>query len=357
MADATSAPPYEITVGGKVEDSDFLSFVIERDMNQPDMAAIVLHNQGAKYSTKKVGDEVEVKVGDDKKSIYKGEVVGLEPTYKGGEKTRILIRCMNSFHRLLRFRKSQTFQDKSDKDILSQVVGDAGLSLDWKHEKSITYKHVYQHNQTDMEFVRMRAARMGCHVWCVDKTLFVKEPDLQQGPLAKLIITEPGGTAGQGTIKVFTPRLSSSAILKKVTVKGWNPEKKEPIKGEFSVAGSKLGSQTSVAGSGPLGKEETFTVDHPIWSPEEAQALAKARLTDLSLTYITGECECTGDTRMDLGKVVEIEANSDPGANKSDDPFNGKYYIMGITHRYVLSKSKDGGFTTILRLARDAQKE
>jgi phage protein D len=356
MADATSSPPYEISVGGAVESSHFLSFVIERDMFQPDMAAIVLANQEGKYSTKKVGDPVEIKIGDDKTTIYKGEVVGLEPTYKGGEKTRLLIRCMNKFHRLLRFRKSMTFTDKTDKQILSQVVGDAGLSLQWKHDKNITYKHVYQHNQTDMEFLRMRAARMGCHVWCVDTTIHVKEPDLSGSPLAQLVITDPGGTKGQGTIKQFTPRLSSANILKKVTVKGWNPETKELISGDFSVQGSRLGSATSVAGSGPLGNEETYTVDQPIWSKEEAVALAKARLVDLSLSYITGECEITGDARMELGKVVEIIANNEPGARPSD-PFNGKYYIMGVTHRYVLSKTKDGGYTTILRLARDAEKE
>src|SRR5690348_781942 len=163
-------------------------------MFQPDMASIVLSNQGALYSTKQVGDAVEIKVGDGGgTNIYMGEVVGLEPIYRGGEKSRILIRAMNKFHRLLRHRKSVTFTDKTDQQILSQVVGDAGLTLDWKHEKSISYKHVYQHNQTDMEFLRMRAARMGCHVWCVDKKVFVKQPDLQQQPKATLSVVDSDG--------------------------------------------------------------------------------------------------------------------------------------------------------------------
>jgi hypothetical protein len=29
---------------------------------------------------------------------------------------------------------------------------------------------------------------------------------------------------------------------------------------------------------------------------------------------------------------------------------------MGVSHRFVMSKTRDGGFTTILRLARDAQR-
>ncbi|HEX5064016.1 MAG TPA: contractile injection system protein, VgrG/Pvc8 family [Kofleriaceae bacterium] len=360
MADGTAAPNYTIKIGTRDATelkTDFLSFVIERDMFQPDMAAIVLSNQAGQYSTIKIADEVDICVGDDAgTSIYKGEVVGLEPVYKGGEKSRILIRAMNKFHRLLRHCKSVTFTDKTDQQILNQVVGDAGLSLSWQHEKSITYKHVYQHNQTDMEFLRTRAARMGCHVWCVDKTIYVKEPNLQQGPAVTLNISEGGGSSDQPTIKSFTPRLSSASILKKVTVKGWNPETKELIVGDYSAKDSKLGDTNAVSASAELGKEETFTVDHPVWSKEEAVALAKARLVDLSLSFITGECEVTGTTKLDLGTVIGIQANTDPDT-KGDDPFNGNYYVMGLTHRFVLSKTKEGGFTTILRLARDAQKK
>jgi uncharacterized protein len=355
MADATSAPPYEITVGGEIEKSDFLSFVIERDMYQPDMAAIMLSNQAGAYSSERaVGAPVEIKVGDDKKTIYEGEIVGMEGTYKGGEKTRLLIRAMNKMHRLLRHRKSVTFADKNDEEILKQIVGDAGLTLEWKHDKTITYKHVYQHNQTDLEFLRMRAARLGAHVWCVGTKIYVKQPDLQQGPAKELLLQQPGGDQQTSAIKSFTPRLSSANILKKCTVRGWNPETKDLIVGTYSAQDSKLGKKNAVSASGVLGREETFMVDQPIWSKEEADALAKARLVDLSLTYITGECEITGDNKLDLGQVVKIEANPEPD-NKDKDPFNGNYYIMGITHRYVLSKTKDGGFVTILRLARDAQ--
>jgi phage protein D len=338
----------DILIDGKeASDNHFISYTVDRDMFQPDMATIVLANQNDVYSTKAVGAQIEIKVGNDKTSIYKGEIIGLEPQYKGGERGKIVIRAMNSFHKLLRKRKSVTFTDKTDKQILQQVVGGSGLSLEWKHETSITYKHVYQHNQTDMEFLRTRAARMGCHVWCVDKTVFCKQPDLQSGPVAELKVD---GESKDAELRSFTPRMSSHAVVNKVTVKGWNPETKELITGEASVTGSKLGGSNSVQGSGKLGNEESFTVDHPIWSAQEAKALAKAKLQDASLSYMTGEAEVRGSPEFDLGKVVSVVANSMGGS----DPFNGKYYIMGLTHRHVISRSKDGGYTTILRFARDA---
>jgi phage protein D len=320
------------------------------------MAAITASNQGAKYSKVKVGDDVEIKVGEKQTSIYKGQVIGLEPVYAGKGKTRVTIRAMNKLHDLLRKRKSITFQDKTDEQILSQIVKDSGLTLEFKHDNPPdAYKVVYQHNQTDMEFLRTRASRLGCHVWCVDKTVYCKQPDLQSGPIATVKLEE----SGQDTsILEFTPRVGSAHVVKKVTVKGWNPETKELITGEANATSSKLGSQNAVGGSGTLGGEETFTTDQPIWSAQEAKVVATAKLQEISLSYMTGEATIKGDATMDIGKVIEIHANSDPSASPSDDPFNGKYYIMGLTHRQVQqsSSSHTDGYTTILRLARDAQK-
>jgi hypothetical protein len=94
--------------------------------------------------------------------------------------------------------------------------------------------------------------------------------------------------------------------------------------------------------------------DHPISDVKEAKALAKARLQEASLSYITGEAEAEGSGKFELGKIVKIVAN----ARESDDAFNGPYYIVGVTHRFTTSKQKDGSaYVTILRLARDAQKQ
>src|SRR5262245_3925478 len=322
-----AAPNIDILLDGtEVPDSHVQSLTAHRDIGQADMCEIVLFNQSDIYTPQKVGATVEIKVGGGSKpakSIYKGEIVGLEPSYKGGDKSRILIRAMNKFHRLIRTRKSVTYQDKTDEQILQQVVSSAGLSLEWKHEESITYKHVYQHNQTDMEFLRTRAARMGCHVWCVDTTVFCKQPDLQSKEICELNVDVSKPDA---VLRAFMPRLNSTNVLNKVTCKAWDPEKKELVTGEASVQNSKLGSETSVAGSGPLGNHESFMCDLPISDPREAKALAKARLQEASLSYITGEAEVQGSPIFDLGKIVKIVANQTGSA----DAFNGGYYIMGI---------------------------
>src|SRR5262249_18827848 len=147
-------------------------------------------NQGAKYSKVKISDPVEIKVGDKQTSVYKGEIIGLEPTYKGGEKTRLVVKAMNKMHRLMRNVKSVTFTDKTDQQILNKTVSDVGLTLDSKPETCISYKPVSRHSRRALEFLRTRAARMGCYVWCVDTTINVKQPELTAAPIADLKIND-----------------------------------------------------------------------------------------------------------------------------------------------------------------------
>jgi phage protein D len=338
----------EILVDGtKVEPQFIRSFVIDRDLNQPCMASIVLTNTDHRYSKTKIGATVEVKVGSGGESIYKGEVVGLEPRYKANEPSVALIRCMNKMHRLLRKRQSKTYADMSDQDIISSIVGGHGLSLDWDGP-TITHKLVYQHNQTDLEFVRHRASRLGLDVWCEDSKLFVKKPQLDQGEVATLNVANAVAGGGE-QLRAFTPRLSSAPVVKKVTVRGWNPEKKELITHTANAASSSLGSDGAASSLSQFGDVETFTVDHPIWSKEEAKALAEARLHQLALGYITGEADAVGDPKFQLGKILKIVVN--PSAA---DVFNGKYLITGVSFRQTTGSGPDSGFTATLRVARDA---
>ena len=340
-----------VSIDGDIPPEHINSVVVDRDINQPDQAVIVLSNDDHRYSKKGLAKKVEIKVGDEGKTIYIGEVVGLEPSIKGGDKSTITVRAYNKVHRLLRIRKSITYTDKTDQQILEQVVKDAGCALEYKHEKSITYKHVYQHNQNGLEFTRTRAARMGCHMWCWDSTVYVKQIDLQQAPTCEIKLQEAVGVDGL-QLRSFSPRVSGSQVCKKATVKGWNPETKELINGEWTAQPSRLGSQSAYQACGDHGKEEGFTVDHPIWSKEEADALAKAKLVDANLTFMTGEAECIGDPKFDIAKIVKVTVNTED----ANDTFNGRYYVMGLTYRYSPGgKDQGGGFVTFLRLARDAQ--
>lgn len=334
-----------VVAGTECPSEHLRSLVISRDLNQPDECLVVLGNQDHSYTkSADISKTLEIKHKDSGKVMFKGEIVGLEPMYKGMSSTTIAIRAYNKMHRMLRGRKSMTFSDKTDKQIITEVAKKHGLTVEWEGPE-VSHKLVYQHNQTDMEFCRTRAARVGCNLWCVDTKLFCKVPKLDGSEVATLEVKQQGQ---EHQLRHFQPRLGSGSVVKKVVVKGWNPEKKELITGEAQAAGSSLGAQGAAAGANDYGQNETFEVDTPVWTPEEAKALAKAKLTESALSYMTGTAETIGNPAYDLATIAKFVINPN-----GQDRFNGKYFITGLTHRY--SQEAKDGFITELRLARDGQ--
>jgi phage protein D len=339
------APTIQVFLTGAVPDGHVIDCTIDRDIGHPDMATLVLANQGDPYSATALGHPLVVSAAGA--TMFDGEVIALEPTYRGGDRTQIVVRAVNRLHRLARVRRSMTFTDKTDRDIIGHVATAAGLELRWQHDTTVTHQHVYHYDQTDLDLVRARAARLGCHVWCVGRTLYVQVPQL--GDALDIHLSVDADSDG-AQLRAFTPRMSAAGVVGGVTVKGWNPETKQLVIGTAVATRSPLGRVGAAVAAGAIGNADAFTVDHPIWSREEADALARARLQTAALGFITGEAEITGNPHVELGKTVAITANASDDA----DPFNGRYYVMGMTHRHSARRA-GGGFVTTLRFARDAQ--
>jgi len=338
--------------GTEVSDAEVVSFVVDRDLDRPSMAVVTLANQGHKFSNDcNQGHSLEILVRAPPKLIFKGEIVAIEPIYKAGEDQKCVVRAFDKSHRMLRGRKSRTFQDQSDQDIVSKVAGEYGLNPQCGNDPKITHKHVYQHNQTDWEFVLSRAARLGFSVWFDEGKLHFDKVKTDKPSGIEFHVASTPTEKGH-RMSAFSPRLSSATVVKKVTVRGWNPEKKEEIKAEVEATNSKLGKTSAASAAEPFGTIKTYTVDHPIFSVEEAQAIAKAKLAEHSLSYITGEAEAYGDPSYKEGLVVKVLVND----KNPDDRFNGLYLVRGVTHRFTKPKGGKGGYFTVLRLARDAEK-
>ena len=362
MANTAGAVDFDVMVNGtEIPDGNIIAWAVDSDLNQPDMCVITLRNQTHDYNDKfKPGHTVEIKVGggsrktDDgtnsggKVTVFKGELTGLEPSYRQGGESKMVLRAFNKLHRLTRGRKSKTYQKQSDQDIASAIAGLHGLSAQTGSTPKIKHEHVYQHNQTDLEFLRVRAARLGYSVWVEDTKLFFDAPKLDKDSGIELKLDKQA----EKKLKSFSGRLSNAMVVKEVTCQGWDPVKKEAIVGKVSAKSSPLGSSNAASSLSDFGTVVTFTVDHPIFSVEEAKAIAQAKLDEYSMSYLTAEAEAMGHNEIKPGIVIKIVVNQDTAT----DTFNGKYLVMGCTHRFSQVKGGEGGYVTGLRLTRDASK-
>jgi phage protein D len=353
-----SAVAFKVKVSGtEIADTDMVGWTVEQDLGQPDMCSVTLRNETHTFSDKyKLGDPVEVTAGSGDERVFKGEINGMEPTYKANGENVMVLRAFNKLHRLTRVRKSKTYVKQSDKDIVGAVAGEHGLSPTCGDESSSPkHEHVYQHNQTDIEFLRVRAARIGYDVWVDDTTLYFDAPDPNKDSGLKLRYGEAGESSEEGAIflKRFTPRMSSARVLEEVEVRGWDPVKKEEIVGTFKASNSSLGSKGAHSETkSAFGALKSYEVDHPIYSVDEAKKIAEAKVSEATMNYITGDGECRGTPGIKPGIVVTITVNPD----NSGDRFNGKYMIVGATHRYSNTKIGDtGGYVTGFRVNRNAE--
>lgn len=337
-----------------------VGFVVDHDLNQPSMCVVTLRNSSHGYNDKfKLGMPVEAKVADiprgptagsAKTTVFKGELVGLEPTYTSAGTSLLTLRAHDRLHRLRRGRESRTFQSMSDQDIVNAVAQEHGLSVVAGSIPTIRHAHVYQHNQTDLEFLRERGKAIGFEIWCEDTKLFFDAPKLDADSGLEFVLGEPG-VPGAPTLTTFAARMSNAEVVRRVSVHGWNAEKTQEFVGEARAGiSSPLGSSPGAATLGDFPQIDSFLVDYPIFSAEEARAIAKARLAELAMSFLTADAEAPGHPLLKPGIVVKIVVN----VQNMNDRFNGKYLVRGCTHRIDAGSAAPAAYTVAMRLARDA---
>jgi phage protein D len=336
--------------GQELAPTDVHDLSVEADLDQPDMAAVVVANKSSKYSEKiNLGDDVVIEGGfatgnNEEGTIFKGEVTGLEPMYDTKKPQRLVVRALNKLHLLSRGKKSVAYTKVTDKDIVDKICQQYSLTGQYGDAPpTVQYDHVYQHNQTDLEFVRLRAARIGFEVFVQDtKLYFRKRSEKDSG------ITLELGVESENLLEKFHPRLSTANQVSEVRVRAWDPDQKKEIIGTAKASGSKLGQKTGtdVAESAKHQNVLAVDVDVPVFSKEQADGIAKSILQDRLMNFITGDAATKGNPNIKPGIVLTLKTNA-------DKRFDGKYYVTGVRHQYV-HEGADNGFRTFFKFKRDA---
>jgi phage protein D len=197
------------------------SIVVDAGTSDVDAATVTLDL--GRTNLPAIGDSLEV-IGGAR--VFKGEIVGIEPVFDAGGESRVIVRAFNRLHRLTRAPKSRTFENMTDAGIVARIAADNGLAAGPALPETSGPGNVDQNNQTDLAFLRERAARIGLDVAVDDNTLMLRRPvDADPVPLR---------CSGKPTLNRFHPRLSSTVPVSAVIVRGWDPQQKKDIVGKAS---------------------------------------------------------------------------------------------------------------------------
>ncbi|MDX1616478.1 MAG: VgrG-related protein [Candidatus Promineifilaceae bacterium] len=274
-----------------------------------------------------LADTVEIKASPAgetaETTIMKGEVTAIEPVFMAGMRGELRVEGYDKMHRLHREKRNATYENVTDSDLASQVAGRHGLSAE-SDSTSITYDHVYQHNQTDMEFIQERARRIGFFVFVDDATMYFKKADANLGSAGTL-------TWGVNMMS-FRPRLRLNDEIEEVEVTGWDRVAKSPISGTKQAnTGSGMEPTASAIGSksnaSSVGNGKVIVADDPVRSVQEAEALALGRMLEHKGGLLEAEGKTHDVVTLQPGLTVTIEG---VGAQ-----YGGDYRLTQVTYEWT----------------------
>lgn len=304
--------------------------IVDSTLDMPCMACIRLHDPDLNWvddANLDIGNSLVITVENDDQTdvdgtLFNGEITSLEPIFSATGKTSMVVRGYDKSHRLHRGKKTRTFLDQTDSGIVETVANEAGLSVE-ADRTSVTYNYVIQYNQTNMEFLKTRAERIGFQVYVVDGKLYFKKGDSTPKDVGTdLVFLE--------NLYRFEPRWTSSHQADKMIVKGWDGKKKEAISSQKTPSESlNQGGMTKTGGaiaSSAFNSAEEILVSEPVSTSEEATSLATGMSVDISREFVQAEGVCDGLPTLLAGKQVNIK--------NVGTRFSGKYRVTSATHIY-----------------------
>ncbi|MEH1933074.1 MAG: VgrG-related protein [Nostoc sp.] len=323
---------------------DVLQMTIEESLHLPAMFTLVIHNSYISTSDQpenkpwryeqlfKIGKKVNLgftsSTTQDKnfqkeigEFLIEGEITGMEVHFNEKSEAHIIVRGYDISHRLHRGRYNRSFLNETDSGIVKKIAKEVGIKLGDIDLSGAVHKYVFQENQTNMEFLRERAARIGFELFVTDGKINFCKPKAQKAlPLEWLV-----------DINKFSIRVTSAEQVSSVEVRAWDYTKKQLItqtakkEKQLTETGNQLGSSTSSAFPN-LKSQEMIVVDKPVASAKEAKTMAQALCDELGGEFVYADAKAEGNPDIRPGQVIDLQGMG--------DRYSGKYYVTETRHFY-----------------------
>ncbi|BAY06924.1 VgrG-related protein [Calothrix sp. NIES-2098] len=324
---------------------DLLQISVEESLHLPAMFTLLVHNSyiptvdRPEYQPRRheqlfeIGKNVKIgftssttQDGNFQKKLddylIEGEITAMEVHFNEKSEAHIIIRGYDLSHRLHRGRYNRSFLNKTDSDIVEQIASEVGIKTGKIDPSGEAHEYVFQENQTNMEFLRERAARIGFELFIYNSKLYFRKPESQESIKLKWLVD----------ISKFSTRVTSAEQVSAVEVRGWDYTQKKAIastaKAEKVITdtGNKKGSSTSTNFSN-LKPPKMTVVDRPVASTTQAQKMAQALCDELGGEFVYADAKAVGNPKVRPGKIIELEGLG--------DRYSGKYYVTETRHFYA----------------------
>lgn len=318
---------FTIKINGSTipDELSVLSVHIEKKVNRIPTAKIVILDGEANTGTFPAsssatfvpGAEVSIEAGYDSKNavIFSGVIMSQSIRIDSLIGSALEIECRDKAIKMIVGRKSLTYSNKKDSDIISSIIGTYGLSSDVT-TTTTTWPEQVQYYVTDWDYILALAETNGLIVTTINGTVAVNSPD--KSTTSVLTVTYGDNLLG------FNAKLNAVTQLGSVTANAWDFKTQAVVNGQATPNVDGAGNLTSKKLSAVVGLS-TFQLQTS--APLETADLtnwSKAQIIKSEYSKITGTAKFQGTSLVDPGKYMTFKGVG--------DRFNGDYLIAGVTH-------------------------
>jgi uncharacterized protein len=276
------------------------------------------------------GKGFQIKLGGD--VLFDGRIMGLEADFPEAGPPTINVLAEDRFQDLRMTRRTRTFADMSDADVMNQIANDHSLSPSVS-VAGPQYKVLAQVNQSDLAFLRERARAIDAELWMDGNTLNAKPHSGRGNDTLQL---------NQGAeLRSFCVLADLAMQRTSVAVNGWDVSGKQAL--QYEATDSAISSELNGDESGvqilqaKLGaRKEALAHTVPLNS-QEAQAEAETFFRLSARRFLTARGVAETKAKLRVGNKIELK--------KLGPMFDGKYYLIEIKHLFDSAKGLRTEFT------------
>lgn len=344
-----AVPEVKVLIDGKEIDKSMYSKLlltnIDLDLSSTDMVKLKFNNSDYDLQDESsfvVGKSIEVSFGYSQKytKMLEAEIVKIDFEFNASSYSSVTVVGLDKMFRLNKTPKTRTFLKVKDSDIASQIASEMGLKAD-VDSTSQTHEYLFQHDQSNLDFLKYRASHIGYEVKVEESSLLFKKSRIQDKK-------ESVELKWEENLVELVAKQDITKVVTEVEVKGWNQAEKKEVKG-VAKGGDEI---SSISGSSGIDKMKKFEKTEAkifksmpeISSQEEAESIAKAILNSYAIEYSKIQGVAMGEPKIKLGKLITIKGIG--------SKISGEYYITACTHIFNAR-----GYRTLFEAKRNVDKE
>lgn len=337
---------FTVKIGGEAvpRSINVASAVIQREANRIPSCRLIIYDGEASKSDFPAangdffipGKEMELWAGfnSTEEMIFKGIIVKQAVKLRKDTAPMLEIIAKDAFVKLTTTSKSKYFIEKSDKDIIEELVSDAGLSAD-VGDTGAALKEMVQYHSSDWDFMMIRAETNSMICFCEDGKLIAKKPDFNADASLELLFG--------ATLLEMDAEQDARDQYKTLHAQTWNYADQELTDVEANAPSLTEHGNISTDDLATAAKHDQKNIQHGAAVPEQQlQQWADAQFMRSKLSKIRGSAKFRGYAQVKPGQMVSL--------NGIGDRFNGKAFISGIRHELF-----GGEWNTVAQFGLDAE--